>query len=139
MDFLGNWIFWGYLTVLIPFLAFVILYATRSSWRLTRAGQGVMIISGTLTLLLLQTELNLMFGEWPGRDIVRVIVLLGGFVGGWYQLVTLLRAQRDDRLLLSPEEVEQLSTWYTGGIEPPDDADRERWFRENLAHKRRQQ
>ena len=98
MSFLTHGIFWGYLALWIPFLAFELFYGFRSPWKQSAAGRALMILGGTLNLLLFQTILTQVFGMgWTGRDEVRIVVFVLGFISGWYLLITLLRLQRQGR------------------------------------------
>lgn len=118
MSALTNPVLWGYLLVLLPFLLFSFFYGFKSPWTLTAAGRGLMILSCTLSLALIQTVVTLFLGpDWWGRAILRTIFLSGGFTSGWYLLYTLLRLQAGGRRLLDskvqndapPEHVDHMA------------------------------
>jgi len=95
VHFLHNPVFWLYAVTVVPFLAFLILYASRSAWTTTAPGRALMVLNGTLVAVLLNALVTLGGVEWPGRDTFRVVVFLGVFASGVYQLKTLVFAQRE--------------------------------------------
>jgi len=108
IDILGNPIFWGYFLTLVPFLLFTLFYGFKSPWTTNAAGRGLMILSTTLSVLLVQTLVTVALGSgWYGQDVVRVIVLVGAFTSGWYLLHTLLSLQWRGRRLLDSKKKNQ--------------------------------
>ena len=106
--FLGDWLFWGYFLMLVPYLTFGIFYAVRSPWRTTAAGRALMILDVTLVVVLIRAVLNSALGmNWPGRDAMAILMLVGGFVSGWYLLWVLLRLQDRGRRLLDTQKQDE--------------------------------
>jgi hypothetical protein len=77
-------------------LAFVATYhiSSRGAWRETSEGRYLMAtktILASLFLLVLSTQL---FGDWPGRQVVAVVLYATYAVFPWWLYVLLLRAIR---------------------------------------------
>lgn len=97
-DFGANPLFWGYLTLLIPFFAFAMLYLLKSPWWTNAPGRAIVILAVTLNVVLIRAVINIMFGQdWPGYVPTTVAMLMGAFASGWYLLWTLVRLQWDGR------------------------------------------
>lgn len=92
-----------YLAVAVPYSLFVILYATRSPWYRTGLGRSLLLSKMVIAVLALNAVLALAFGDYPGREAVRVFVVGGAIVAGWSQLVLLIKEQR--RARRCPESV----------------------------------
>jgi hypothetical protein len=75
--------------------AFVLTYGLRSRWRSTAAGRGVMRLMLCLTLICTQGMATILSDySYPGRDIIRPILLLGVALAILDLLLTLVRIQR---------------------------------------------
>jgi hypothetical protein len=103
-----------YLLVLIPYTAFVILYAFRSPWWETGMGRSLLLSKTVIAALSWNAVLALWLGEYPGRGAVRVFVVGGAIVAGWSQLYLLLKEQHAARHRRHTSPGDQ------PGIEPPD-------------------
>jgi hypothetical protein len=105
-----------YLLVLIPYTAFVVLYATRSPWWETGMGRSLLLSKTVIAALSWNAVLALWLGEYPGRDIVRGLIVGAAIVAGWSQLYLLVREQHAARHLARCHT----SPGDQPGIEPPD-------------------
>lgn len=86
-----------YLLVAVPYSLFVILYATRSPWYRTAMGRSLLLSKAVIAALSVHAVLSLWFGDYPGRDMVRVFVVGGAITAGWTQLTLLIIEQRRAR------------------------------------------
>lgn len=80
--------------------AFPILYAARSNWRQTTAGQSVMVSTVALALLVdisvfgeIVHNISPIVGAWLTAGVFSLV-----FVGSVYKLATLITAQRRSRI-----------------------------------------
>lgn len=85
-----------YLAVAMPYTAFVILYAAISRPR-SGIGRSLLLSKAVIAALSWNAILALLFGEYPGREIVRTFIVGGALVAGWAQLALLIREQRASR------------------------------------------
>lgn len=90
-------VFWLYLLVAIPYTAFVLLYATRSKWWVSPLGRSLLLSKSVIALLASNAVLGLALGNYPGRDVVRGVIVGSAIVAGWYQLSALIRIQQEER------------------------------------------
>ncbi|UGT65341.1 hypothetical protein LTT66_18395 [Nocardia gipuzkoensis] len=75
---------------------FVLTYGVRSHWRATAAGRGVMRLMLCLTLICTQGMATILSDySYPGRDIIRPLLLLGVALAILDLLLTLVRIQRE--------------------------------------------
>lgn len=96
-DFMTNPLFWAYALVMLPFFLFVIFYAAKSPWNATGAGRALMILAVTLNVVLINTLLSIAFGDYVWKDVVRIVVIGGSLISGWYLLITLVKLQYQGR------------------------------------------
>ncbi|AHH16601.1 putative membrane protein [Nocardia nova SH22a] len=77
---------------------FVAVYGLRSQWRATASGRAIMRLVMCIGLICTQgiTAVLTDFG-YPGRDIIRPLLLLGVAVAVLDLLITLVRIQRQER------------------------------------------
>lgn len=75
--------------------AFVCAYGLRSKWRATAAGRGVMRLILCLTVICTQGMVTILTEySYPGREVIRPLLLLGIALTILDLLLTLLRVQR---------------------------------------------
>ena len=74
---------------------FVALYGFRSNWRATAAGRAVMGLVACIALICTQATLTIVFGEFPGRPAVRLILIGSVGITLMNLLLTLVAAQRN--------------------------------------------
>lgn len=86
-----------YLAVAAPYTLFVILYATRSPWYRSVLGRSLLLSKAVIAALAWNAVLAFAFGDYPGRDAVRVFVVGGALLAGWTQLWLLIHEQRAAR------------------------------------------
>lgn len=107
--------FWAYLLTMIPFLLFALLYGITKPrlWVNEPVGRGLMILSTTLVLVIVNVLLGYtLANEHLLRVVLRYVVLAGGFVSGWYMLVTLLRLQREGRQIRATKAAQNYGRRY---------------------------
>jgi hypothetical protein len=97
-------LFTAYALVLLPFLLFVLFYFFKSPWRESPAGRALMLLATTLNVVLINTLLSLSLGRYFGQSAVRVVVVVGSFVSGWYLFITLVKLQWGGRRLLDEKK-----------------------------------
>lgn len=94
-DLIGNAIL-----VLLASLSwvFVVVYGLRSSWRATPSGRAVMVLVTCIGAICTQGAVAIFTDyTYPGRDIIRPLLLLGVAVAVLDLLITLVRIQRQER------------------------------------------
>ncbi len=75
--------------------AFVGVYGIRSNWRSTAAGRGVMRLVLCLTVICTQGLVTVLTDySYPGREVIRPLLLLGIALAILDLLLTLVRLQR---------------------------------------------
>lgn len=75
--------------------AFVGAYGIRSNWRSTAAGRGVMRLMLCLTVICTQGMVTILTDySYPGREVIRPLLLLGIALAVLDLLLTLVRLQR---------------------------------------------
>lgn len=93
----GNVFFFAF-TVLV--LAFIVLYAARSPWRLTEMGRALMYLMCACLLVGVNVSLALIFGaNYPGRYDVRNVMLLGATLTVFNMVMIVYRLQQETRRL----------------------------------------
>lgn len=80
-------------------LVFVVAYAVRSrgAWMAQEAGRFLMAVYANLGALLAFVLVNQVFGDWPGRRLVTVVLFAAYCFEAWWPLRLLSRAQEDAR------------------------------------------
>lgn len=80
-------------------LAFIITYAIRSrgAWMGQEAGRFLMAVYANLGALLAFVLANQLFGDWPGRRLVTVILFITYCCEAWWPMRLLSHAQEDAR------------------------------------------
>lgn len=94
--------FWLLFAAWLPYTLFVLLYTTRSPWYASALGRSLVLSKLVIAVLLSSSLLTQVFGDYPGRLAVRVFLFAGAITAGWYQLIVLVRLQRQARRC--PEE-----------------------------------
>lgn len=89
----GN-VFWILLT--IKAWIFVLLYAFRSKWWITRGGRGIMRLVGCIAVIGTLSSGTILLGDYPGRPFVRLTLIALVALAMMDLLLTLVAAQRDD-------------------------------------------
>lgn len=91
-------------------LAWVIGYAvsTRGHWVRTREGRHLMMFRSSLVVFMGIGVINNIFGNYPGRDPIRVIVVSLFAFSVIDGLRTLIIAQREGRALRREQNLERL-------------------------------
>ena len=86
----------GFLAAIAVFgWLFVAVYGLRSAWRATAAGRGVMRLMLCLTVICTQGLATILTDySYPGRDVVRPLLLLGIALATADLFLTLIRVQR---------------------------------------------
>jgi hypothetical protein len=81
-------------------LTWVITYAvsSRGDWRLTREGRHLMTFRASLVLLMAIGTINSVWTSYPGRDVIRCVVMPLFAVSVLDGLRILLLAQREGRI-----------------------------------------
>lgn len=75
--------------------AFVLAYGVRSQWRSTAAGRGVMRLMLCLSAICTQGLVTVLTDySYPGREVIRPLLLLGIALAILDLLLTLVRLQR---------------------------------------------
>lgn len=96
MTVADQWVYWVLLYVSIPANLYPLFYAYRP-WRSTPQGRALMVMAlGTMMLLNIIVAFSL-FGEYPGRPILRALAFTVFAVGTTYLFVTLLHAPNAKR------------------------------------------
>lgn len=72
---------------------YVIIYFFRP-WYTTPAGRALMVKAVGNFIIIDMSLAYALFGEYPGRDIVRVVGMTTFTTGMWYLLVVLLKTPR---------------------------------------------
>lgn len=96
---------WLYLAVAVPYTAFVVLYLTRSPWFRTALGRSLLLSKAVIAALAWNAIFALAFGDYPGREVLRVFIVGGALIAGWSQLYLLIREQRAQRRCPESEEI----------------------------------
>jgi len=77
---------------------FVVVYGLRSRWRATSSGRAVMILVTCIGAICTQGAIAIFTDyTYPGRDIIRPLLLLGVAVAVFDLLLTLVRIQQQER------------------------------------------
>lgn len=76
-------------------VTFVVIYATRSNWRLTAPGRALMYWVAAFALLVLMNTIHLATGRYPGIEFVRTAVFLFLCIAVWRLVYTLIRILGD--------------------------------------------
>lgn len=97
--FWENPAFYMYFLAWLPFFLFVVLYATRSPWRQSATGRGLMAVSMAITAVL---SFVLLVMAWPTmpdqiKDTIRAVLMGGVTIAGFLQLRNLLVLQKQRR------------------------------------------
>lgn len=87
--------FWVYLLTWAPFASFLILYGLRSPWRATSTGRGIFTLTASMVAVLSNALAGVMLGDYPGRDLVRLILVGGVACAGWNLLRNLIGLQHE--------------------------------------------
>ena len=96
--FLSDVRFWLYLAAWLPYVTFVFRYAFFSPWYATPLGRSLLLSKGVIALLLTHALLIVALGRrYPGASAVQAVIVGGVIAAGWFQLITLLRLQRQAR------------------------------------------
>lgn len=95
--FWENWIFWLYLSLWLPYAAFVVLYGLRSPWWKSAIGRGLMGMAASIVAVLTNVLLALAIEPYPWRRPVAIVLIAGAGMVGWYMLGNLVRLQRQER------------------------------------------
>ena len=96
-----------YLAVAVPYSAFVVLYAARSRPR-DALGYSLLLSKTVIALLAWNAVLALWLGDYPGREVVRAVIVGGALVAGWSQLFLLIREQRRARRCHTEKSLEEI-------------------------------
>ncbi|MCF8784094.1 putative phage holin [Rhodococcus ruber] len=75
--------------------SFALLYGIRSPWRATQAGQSVMATTVSLALIGTQLMTVWWFGDYPGRNEVRAVVVLALVLTLLHRTLVLWRIQHE--------------------------------------------
>jgi len=108
--FWDNPAFWVYLLTWLPFVAFLTLYGTRSQWSESGIGRALFTLAASMVAVLTNALAGIVFGDYPGRDMFRLVLLGGVSLAGWNLLRNLVGVQReagrthDDPELTHPKE-----------------------------------
>lgn len=91
----------GFFTALLGLIAWVVFYAvwTHGDWRRTREGRHLMTFRSTLAVFMAMGVVNNLVTSYPGRDIVRSIVVTSFALAVIQGFRTLVLAQREGREL----------------------------------------
>jgi ABC-type Fe3+ transport system permease subunit len=77
---------------------FVVVYGVRSQWRATSSGRAVMVLVTCIGAICTQGAAAIFTDySYPGREIIRPLLLLGVAVAVLDLLITLVRIQRVER------------------------------------------
>lgn len=83
------------LAYLIPLVAFIFLYATRSPWKVTELGQALMVQKLALTIIVVVLCFSYFLGvDYPGREYIRLFAFFAVFITLIIDVANLLRYQR---------------------------------------------
>lgn len=77
---------------LIPAAGFVVIYS-RSPWNKNPIGRAVMWMTFSLALVCVSSLLSQIAGDYPGREWVRVTVVLLAVAALWNKWYTLIQVQ----------------------------------------------
>lgn len=93
-DFYKEPAFWAYFAAWLPYVLIIVVYGFGSPWYRSAIGRSLMLTKVAIVFVLTNVLAAYIFGEYPWRDAVRVL-LIGCVVGaGVYQLATIIREQR---------------------------------------------
>lgn len=76
-------------------IVFVVLYGIRSNWTATAPGRAVMGLVGSLALISVVGSLTITLGDYPGRPVVRLVMIWLAAVAVMPLLLSLIDAQRN--------------------------------------------
>jgi hypothetical protein len=86
------------LTAWVAAVAFPVLYFFTASWSKSLLGKSLMFTGTTIALLLSLGVMNIIFGEeYPGKSILRPIIIGAVFIMVWFTLISYYKAWRAKR------------------------------------------
>lgn len=90
----------GYVAAMVWVTIPLVYRITAPDWRRTRVGRAFMYLTGSTALLFVLLLTGGLFGEYPGREIVRAVVYATVLVAGVHLigLFIRLRVEGDRRL-----------------------------------------
>ena len=94
----ANWILLGSAPAIVLFVA----YFSRSDWRSTRVGRALMYQALGMTLIVLVVLASLFFGDYPGREYVRLVGYTVLTTVLWRMFFVLRSYQREGDVAVSP-------------------------------------
>lgn len=88
---------WLYVALWLPYTALVFVYGLGSPWWRAPIGRAFFLSKLALCLLTSFILSIFVFGRYPWRDEIRAALLAVLGVAAWYQLLAVLRLQRQKR------------------------------------------
>ena len=85
------------LTGMAGVVAFTLLYGLRSKWYRYTEGRALMSKSTSLAFISAFVGSSLIFGEYPGREWIRLVLYFLFMVASWFFVLALVKAQRKTR------------------------------------------
>lgn len=73
-------------------------YYTRSPWRASQIGRALMTFAVTFSVFMLFVSISVFFGDWNGKDALRLVIYGGVGKALWGLFFTLRRSQRQASL-----------------------------------------
>lgn len=78
----------------VPLTVFIVFYASLSQWRATELGKVLMGLAVAIDAMLIVGLSALLFGQWSGISVVRIVLYAAMHAGAWRMLAVLRRIQR---------------------------------------------
>jgi hypothetical protein len=80
----------------IPAVLFVLFYL-RVRWEQSSIGRQTMAISVSMALILVNSTLIVLFKNYPGRGVIRIVLFATIIPALWWRVILIIRAQRNVR------------------------------------------
>lgn len=74
---------------------FIVLYTMRAQWWHTELGWHLVVFPGSLGLLLTNGLVFRLVGDYPGRDVVNLVLFVVLVAAVWWRVALLVKANRD--------------------------------------------
>lgn len=100
------------LAAFVPAVLFPIVYLTRSGWPTTLPGWSSLSFGVVVALTLGLSTARAIWGDYPYRDAVRIVVSVLIVIVLWVQLIVLLIVQHRHRV----DESDRSPTTQSGGL-----------------------
>lgn len=85
---------------LLGCIAFVVAYVRQAGWKIwfNEEGSFLLVVYLNLGTLFMLGIINSIFGDWPGRTVISLVLYMTYAIEAWWPLRLLLRRNRDARV-----------------------------------------